>query len=344
MINIGAAFGPMIAAPLRGEINWDAVFIAGAVITAVNFIPTLFFFKEPERKPPEPGEKREGPLQVFLSSVMNLFTDLRLLIFLLIFSCFWLMLQQLWDLMPNFIDEWVDTSDLAPVFGWFRADWLLESGQVKPEMVMAINSVSIILLVILVSWLVGKINKIAAMVIGMIISVVGFVGTGATSIGLACAFMLLIFSIGEMTCSPTFTAYVALIAPKARKALYMGYAQLPLAIGWSSGNKIGGWLYENMASKFNLARQYMTEQLGMDPAAVMDKARLPETQVMDALAAALGGSDGPVTWKAATQVLWDQYEPYMVWYYLGLFGAVGTVGMVIFYFITRRGKQENHTG
>ena len=198
-----------------------------------------------------------------------------------------------------------------------------------------------------VSWLVGKINKVAAMVIGMSISVVGFVGTGATSVGLLCCMMLLVFSIGEMTCSPTFTAYVALIAPKSRKALYMGYAQLPLAIGWASGNKIGGWLYEDMASKFNLARQYMVDHLGMDPSLVMDKVKLPQTQVMESLAGALGGSDGPVTLKAATQVLWDQYEPYMVWYYLGIFGAVGTVGMLIFYLFTRsvgkkatEGKEE----
>ena len=60
----------------------------------------------------------------------------------------------------------------------------------------------------------------------------------------------------------------------------------------------------------------------------------------NALAAGLNNGAGG-TVQEATQMLWNTYQPYMVWYYLGAFGLVGTVGMIIFYFATRSAKIES---
>ncbi|MFH1279071.1 MAG: MFS transporter [Candidatus Eisenbacteria bacterium] len=329
VVNIGGALAPMLAAPLRGEINWHYVFYGAAIVTSLNFIPAFTLYREPEKEPVKEGEREQGPVEVFVSSISTVFKDLRLVIFLLIFSCFWLMFMQLWDLLPNFIDEWVNTADVAPYFGFFSKSWLLESGQVKPEMIININPWSIILLVIFISALIGRVSKVAAMVVGMLISLVGFVATGSTMLGSFCVLMILVFSIGEMTCSPTFSAYVGLIAPKDKKALYMGYSNIPFAIGWAAGNGIGGRMYETMSSKFNLAREYMVHNLGMAAEGVE---KLGDEQVMESLAAALGGASV----DQATRVLWETYDPWRVWWYLGAFGLAGTIGMIIFYFATRK--------
>ena len=190
------------------------------------------------------------------------------------------MFMQLWDLLPNFIDEWIDTSDVAPVFAWFNEDWVQKNGQTKPEMIINLNPIAIILLVLFVSWIIRKLNKVVAMVIGMTISLVGFVAAGATAVGWFCCAMILVFSIGEMACSPTFSAYVGLIAPKDKKALYMGYSNIPFAIGWAVGNLIGGNLYERMSSKINLARDYLVNHLGMDADTVDE---IPKEEVMPTL-------------------------------------------------------------
>jgi len=344
VVNIGGALGPMVAAVLRVEIDWDNVFYFAAGVTAANFFPAFLLYKEPEKDPPKEGDlQTKGPIGVFFSSIAMIFKDPRLVLFLGIFSCFWLMFMQLWDLLPNFIDEWVDTSDVAPTFAWvsqwFGGGWVLESGQTKPEMIINIDAISIIVLVIPISLLVGKISKVAAMVIGMVISLVGFVAAGSTSIGWFCCAMIFVFSIGEMACSPPFSAYVGLIAPGDKKALYMGYSNIPYAVGWALGNLIGGSLYETMANKARLARQYMVEQLGMDPQFVLDEAKLPKDQVMETMAQAMNGGAG-ATVQEATRVLWDLHHPYMVWYYLGGVGLVGTLGMIIFYFATRNVRTE----
>ena len=103
----------------------------------------------------------------------------------------------------------------------------------------------------------GKIHKVAAMVIGMLISLVGFVATGSTMIGWFCCLAILVFSIGEMTCSPTFSAYVGLIATKDKKALYMGYSNIPFAIGWALGNLVGGYVYDAYGAKATLALEHL---------------------------------------------------------------------------------------
>jgi POT family proton-dependent oligopeptide transporter len=342
VVNIGGALAPMLAAQLRGEINWTYVFYGAAIVTACNFIPCFVLFREPAKEPLKEGESQKGPLGTFVSSIATILKDLRLVLFLLIFSCFWLMFMQLFDLLPNFVDEWVDTSDVAPVYekigGFFGLSWVLENGQTKPEMIINIDAASIILLVLLVSWLIRKINKVAAMVIGMVIALVGFVGAGYTQIGALCCLMIFIFAIGEMACSPTFSAYVALIAPKDKKALYMGYSNIPFAIGWAAGGKVGGWLYEDIASKFKLAREYVVQHLGVTKDAAE---QLRNDELIQKIAASLNhGAGGTV--REATKLLWDLHHPYMVWVYLGLFGLAGTVGMIIFYFATRKALSANN--
>lgn len=257
VVNIGGALAPMAAAELRGEIDWHYVFYGAAIVTAFNFLPLFILYREPKKDAPKEGEEQKNAIEVFFGSIFTILKDFRLVVFLLIFSCFWLMFMQLWDLMPNFIDEWVDTRDVAVFFGKISDGWVLPDGRTKPEILINIDSLAIIALVLVISWMIRKINKVVAMVIGMLISLVGFVGAGYTQVGVMCAAMIFIFAIGEMTCSPTFSAYVGLIAPKNKKALYMGYSNIPFAIGWALGNIVGGYFYDNYSAKATLALNHL---------------------------------------------------------------------------------------
>lgn len=334
IVNIGSALAPMGAALLRAEIDWNYVFYAASIVTLINFLFAIVLYKEPaSNNTREDSPASPSIFTVFISSIRELTRDLRLAMFLLIFSGFWLMFMQLWDLLPNFIDEWVDSSDVAIYFEWISQSWVLENGQTKPEMMISIIALSIILFVIPISWLIRRISRLTAILIGMLISIIGFIGSGTTNLGWFCCLMLLIFSFGEMISSPSFIAYIGSIAPKNKKALYMGYSNIPFAIGWAAGSLIGGSLYERLANKVSLARMYMVDHLGMDAMWILDKNRLSNDQVLDTLASALGCNV-----RAATTILWDSYHPYTIWYYLGAVGCAALVGMFIFQSLYHSGR------
>lgn len=52
MVNIGGFLGPLIAGYVR-VIGWDMVFVMSALWIAINFIPAIFFYKEPVEKTEE---------------------------------------------------------------------------------------------------------------------------------------------------------------------------------------------------------------------------------------------------------------------------------------------------
>ncbi|MEW6250220.1 MAG: MFS transporter [Planctomycetota bacterium] len=364
VVNIGGFLAPMTAATLRGTTDWSYVFYFAAGATALNFLPAFLLYREPERSAEELAAQRDkDPLEVFVSSIATLVKDLRLLAFLLIFSCFWLMFQQLFDLLPNLIDEWVDTAPLADLVGRINPAWIT-AGQVKPEVIVNIDAASIVLLVIPISWLISRLNKVVAMLIGMVIALVGFFGAG-TSVGWICCVMIFIFAIGEMVCSPTFSAYIGLIAPRDKKALYMGYSQMPFAIGWALGSFIGNVSYEHYGSKATLAERYMVQHMQVAPAfaAGLPSGREFESLVylqhggtLEALSqtaeraaaekqagqterAAAAWKDlfdplSPALRRSTTDLLWRSYNPQYVWYALGGIGLLGTLGMFLFYLLT----------
>jgi dipeptide/tripeptide permease len=58
---------------------------------------------------------------------------------------------------------------------------------------------------------------------------------------------IFIFAIGEMMASPTSQEYVGRIAPADKKALYMGYYFVAIALGNLFGGILSGELYGSLA-------------------------------------------------------------------------------------------------
>ena len=77
-----------------------------------------------------------------------------------------------------------------------------------------------------------------------------------------------------------------------KKALYMGYANIPMALGWGYGSFAGGQIYERAGEEAGLALHYMSDVLMVK--------ELPErTQAFNKLTEMLG--QNPVE---VTQLLW----------------------------------------
>ncbi|HPF40803.1 MAG TPA: MFS transporter [Phycisphaerae bacterium] len=136
---------------------------------------------------------------------------------------------------------------------WDRMD---EGRQVNPEHIVNIDALSIILLQVLISFMMGRFHQFTTMIVGMVIAAIG-IGlpaiAGGTMIGPIGAILIVVvvglvtFAIGEMMASPTSQEYVGRIAPRDKVALYMGYYFVAVALGNLFGGILSGQLYGKLA-------------------------------------------------------------------------------------------------
>ena len=319
--------------------------------------------------------------------------------FLLIISGFWFMFMLLWDLLPNFIDEWVDTRDVAGFLptvdnltswipgikeGWTN-ELLKADGAAKPEVLINIDAFTILLLVLPLSWFFGRYKMMTAMSIGMGIALVGYVCAGLSMAGTFVAAMIFVFAIGEIICSPKFTEYIGMIAPPDKKAIYLGYSNIPFAIGWGLGNALSGPLYDKLANKSHLAINYMVDKLGMARKVLEDDKVMNPKLLVEAMAARMDGAPvdtvaevakqtterlkeidelkkaGDITAEKApelikeamepiqalstettvyeaTALLWNTYNPWIIWIILGTIGLASVIGMLVTHARSKKGE------
>jgi len=133
---------------------------------------------------------------------------------------------------------------------------VISSRQVNPEFVVNIDAGAIVLFQVLISFLMARFHRFTTMIVGMFIAAAGiglsFLAGGEGMIGAGgsiwiVALGLFTFAIGEMMASPTSQEYVGRIAPADKKALYMGYYFVAIALGNLFGGILSGELYGSLA-------------------------------------------------------------------------------------------------
>jgi len=333
MVNIGGFLGPLVAAYLR-LIDWKSVFLICAGTVAFNFV-ALLTFKEPEHK--GEGFGKEGALSVLLASIRGLFEP-RLFFFTIIFSGFWLMYNQLFDILPNFIDDWVDSRHaVAAIQHVWPGMPVTPEGNMPQEIMINLNAGLISLFAFLMGYITGRFRTLQNIIAGIGISVASIWMLGMSMSGWWTLLAIGVFSIGEMAASPKLLEYLAGIAPPGKQGLYMGYVNATNGIGWSIGSWVAGGLYDEGGDKVNLARRHLIQILGMDPGSV---AALPKTKVLPLLQEKMGmGAD------QARHFLWDTYHPYSMWTTFALIGLGSMLGLLVFDQITRaRDRRRTASG
>lgn len=262
MVNIGGFLGPWCSSYLRTEYGWKVIFIQAAIVIGINLLFVLLFYKEPkiEKAPKEPI------LTEMKNSILNIveaLKDKRLSVLLLLMIGFWTMFNQLFYTLPNFIDDWVDSSVVS---NWinenipFLAKTLTENGQVKPEWFTNLDAFMIIFLQISVSYFVIKMRHINAIIRGAIIATIGVCLTFYFHNVWFAIIGTVIFAIGEMMSSPTLSSFIAIITPKGKEGLYQGTYFLPVAAGNFFTGFIAGDLYEKWSDKLSLLKTEMSSR------------------------------------------------------------------------------------
>ena len=324
VVNVGGFLGPPVAHFLVGY-SWPTVFYGCAALVSLNLLWLLTY---PEVD--SGADRTTGVWQVVATTARHLL-NARLLAFILITSVFWAVLMQLWDMLPNFIVDWVDSSSLARHLPAFMLSKNLSRGpQIAQEWVINFNPFLIILFVAPLSWYINqKMRRLTSMFLGFFTASLGVYTAGSSMSIYFCLAGIACFSVGEMLCSPKMNEYLGVIAPADKKALFMGYANIPLALGWGYGSFLGGQIYARAGEKAGLALRYMSEVLKVQ--------ELPDrSQAFAVLTDMLGQSPAQVT-----RLLWDTYDPSRVWTPFALAGIAAAIALFIFNHLAKRWQDVN---
>jgi hypothetical protein len=163
------------------------------------------------------------------------------------------------------------------------------------------------------------------MLIGTILVIVALTLFGAFN-HVGCAVLaMVIFSSGEMLASPKYSEYLGNIAPPDKKAMWIGFSQAPILIGWTIEGKLGPYLYDIFSSKDQFARELLVQR-GLSPDLVT-KAVLPNGEAFAKLVQFTGESP-----EKLTQLLHQTHHVGVTWFF---FAAIGVISAVMIYFYGR---------
>ncbi|MBR6797322.1 MAG: MFS transporter [Opitutales bacterium] len=360
VVNIGALIGHYIPVVFLSENfmpdalgvansvgRWRLVFIISAAMILVNFLPLLFF-----KDTPSGASKTLGIGRVLVNAIKDIFQP-RLLTWILIMSGFWLMMFQLWDLQPNFLEDWVSSANVAAtanailpegISKYFVETLPDDTLRIPQAVLISANATFIILGVVGVSWITRKMRTLDAMIFGMAMATIGVVVAGYTQNAWFFLLGVLFFSLGEMFTGPKKSQYLSEIAPSDKKGVYLAYINIPVGVGIFAGAKLAGLIYGNVGEKATLALRYIAEQKGIEWRPFFDSVSdlektlgITRNEAMPALEKMLNLSS-----QEATTLLWDTYSPNLtVWLPFAAIGVVSAIALIIFSQMAKKWKDMN---
>ena len=214
MVNIGGAAGPLAASLARRHLGAGKIFYVAAFVVGLMFIGVLLFFRAPKRAGDAPVPSVGETLRNFLTVASNP----KFMIFLLIFTGYWIVFWQQWIVLPVYLHKYVNKD-------------------IDVELVLVTDGIVVITFTIVVNYLLRKVAAFSAIVLGTLVtSLCWLVLVWRPSMWGAVA-AIVVLAIGEMIQQPRYYEYISRLAPPGQQGTYMGFAFLPLGIG----SLIGGW-------------------------------------------------------------------------------------------------------
>ena len=321
IVNIGGFLGPFVAAMVYKN-SWSNVFYLSIAAIAINYLMVLFVYREPAVE--ETGKTLLQNIGIAFRNIGITLTDWRYLLFLLVIGVFWTAYNQLYYSFPVFLEAWVNLDRMSQSLG-------LDPGRITPVTISSLASFFIILFQLIISSITAKFRPLNSIMTGIFIFAFGLGMMFANLNPWIIVLGVLIFGIGEMASSPRIQEYIGSIAPSDRKALYMGTAVLPIAIGHLGAGWISGKPFTVMADKLFLLKRAVTER-GFDIPEI--SGTFTQTDYY-ARAQELFGMNS----QQLTRYLWDTYHPSRVWV---LFTAIAVAASVMLYIYDRfilRGRE-----
>lgn len=251
IINIGSITGRGVSYFIRTRMGIPAIFTyAAAIFALIGLAIVIFLYREPEYVSDGKKDDQKVQKKTLGQAILGIFivlSNIKFVFFIIVIGLYWFLYVQLYNLMPLFL-RFIDPN--APV-----------------ELYTLANPVMIVCLQLLITKIVKRWTPIKSIILGIAITTSGMLlnvlppllfsdlsqKTSLIGLSIPIAGIFLIVSIasmaiGEMMASPRIYEYLGGIAPRGQEGLYLGYVNLPIALGSIFGGPLGGRLFERYIS------------------------------------------------------------------------------------------------
>ena len=232
MVNIGSLAGPYIASWAHAHLGVEKVFRVCAFSVFAMFFFVLFFFREP---------RKAGDVPPSLSRVAGNFLTIlwppRFLIFLLIFTGYWIVFWQQYTTLPGYITSYVNAHKGVA------------------ELILVTDPLVVIFLTIAVNHLTRNMAPLHAVILGTVITSLSWLILAFWPTVPGTVASLAVLALGEIIQQPPYYSYISKLAPPGQQGIYMGFAFLPLGLGSIFGGMLGGYLVHRYAEVLHQPQQ-----------------------------------------------------------------------------------------
>lgn len=228
LVNVGSTCGPLIAGWEQDHGSAPALFRIAALSVFLMLFLVLLLFKEPRRA----GDAPAATLGQVGKNFLTVLSNPRFMLFLLIFTGYWIVFWQEFIALPLYISTYVDPN-------------------ANTARILAVDPIVVICFTMLIGFLTKKLHAFHAIVLGTLISSVSWILLILhPSVWMAVA-SLVVLAIGEIVQQPRYYDYISRLAPADQQGTYMGFAFLPLGIGSFVAGKFSGWLMHHFGEELH---------------------------------------------------------------------------------------------
>jgi proton-dependent oligopeptide transporter, POT family len=223
MVNIGGTAGPFVADWAQRHLGLEKVFRVSALSVFAMFFLVFFFFRDPRK----PGDVPAPSLLQVMRNFLAILWPPRFLIFLLIFTGYWIVYWQQYTSLPGYLHTYVDA-------------------HARVQLILITDAAIVVCFTFIVNYIARKIPPFHAVILGTVITSMSWVVLSFWPTVTGAVVSIAVLAIGEIIQQPPYYAYISRLAPPGQQGTYMGFAFLPLGIG----SLVGGWFGGAMMHHF----------------------------------------------------------------------------------------------
>ncbi|PLX24400.1 MAG: hypothetical protein C0600_13080 [Ignavibacteria bacterium] len=244
VINVGSLLGRGISYVVRTSYDLSFIFAVAVGCSVVAFIVVLFLYRD-SKEDTEARHQKKGQRSIgkILLDMVLVLKNVRFALFLLVSSGFFFIYSQVYNVLPLYLKKVVETDPAVDIY------------------TMA-NPFVIVFFQLLITKLFGKMKPIRSIIVGiviigvsMLINVVPIYMADSVRIdvwdllpigSLFITLTVALIAFGELFTSARTYEYIGALAPKGQEGLFLGYANLPMAIGSLIGGPAGAAIFNEI--------------------------------------------------------------------------------------------------